>query len=254
MAVVIPNFPIVNLGNSYVNGFALTWLTNTTMFLGQGQARNSTDNNDILLNGNGATINVAVQGVNGIDQGTIAASTFYYVYAIGDSTAMDATSPGYVPTAGLISLSATNPALPGNYDMFRRIGTILTSGAGAILAFRQLRAQAYRKMWYDTAISVLAATAAAAFTAQSLAVAVPPIATEVGFRADLFPNAAADFVELRPTGSASAAGYVKMSGDVAAVHHFDTISCPCNATPSIDWLTDAVSTVQLSVEWYLDPI
>lgn len=254
MAAQIPNFPIVNLGNSYVNGLQLTWLTGTTMFIGGGQARDSTDINDILLSPAGCTINVAVQGINGIDQGTIAASTFYYVYVIGDSTAMDTTSPGYVPTAGLISLSATNPALPANYDMFRRIGTVLTSSGSVLLAFRQLRAQAYRKMWYDTSISVLAATAAAAFTAQSLAVAVPPIATEVGFRANLLPNAAGNFVELRPTGSSSAAGYVQMSGDVAAVHHIDTISCPCNATPSIDWVTDAASTVALNVEWYLDPI
>lgn len=249
----VPNTPIVNLGNLYISGLPLVWVDATHLTIGTGRARSSDDINDIV-NPAIITINDAVQGANGLDQGTIAVSTFYNVFVIGASTAMDPSSPGYVPTAGLLSLSATNPALPGKYDMFRRVGTVLTSGAGAILAFTQIRAQSYRQMWYDAGISVLAATAAAAFTAQSLAVAVPPIATEVGFKADLLPNAPANFVELRPTGSASAAGYVKMSGDVAAVHHFDTISCPCNATPSIDWVTDAASTVQLSVQWYLDPI
>lgn len=249
----VPNLPIVNLGNTYVNGLTLGWTDGTHLTISTGQARNSTDQNDIVM-ATAVTINTAVQGANGLDQGALGANTFYSVYVIGDSTAMDQTSPGYVPSAGLLSLSATAPALPANYDMFRRIGTVLTSGGSVLLAFRQLKAQAYRKMWYDASIQVLAATAAAAFTAQNISAAVPPMATEVGFRANLLPNAAGNFVELRPTGSASAAGYVQMSGDVGAVHHIDTISCPCNATPSIDWVTDAASTVALNVEWYLDPI
>jgi hypothetical protein len=111
-------------------------------------------------------------------------------------------------------------------------------------------------------ISVLAATASATFVAQNLAAAVPPIQTNVTLQADLLPNAAAAFVQLRPTdaisGSGGAAGDVKMSGDVAAVHHFDQLQVcsglDANVPPraSIDWMTDAVSTVALTVTAYVD--
>lgn len=286
--------PMVNLGNLYIDGLAISPGTTTSLInLAAGAARDSTNTDDIVLPV-AVIINAAVVGANGIDTGALAASTFYYVYVIGSSlganpdidieTQVSVLANGSVvlngtvisegivtpPTwsvtnnfqpAGLISLSATAPTLPFGYDMFRRVGSVLTSGGSVFLPFSQdSSSTSFRTVWYDTPISVLAATAAAAFTAQSLVTAVPVTAlaggsTDVFFQADLLPNAPAAFVQLRRTGSAATNGNVKMSGDVAAVHHFDQLTCQASISAgvaSIDWMTDAVSTVQLSVTGYID--
>jgi hypothetical protein len=252
MSTVGPNIPIVNAGLLYVNGLQLDFLTTTTILVNAGAARDSTNINDIIIPA-ALTINVRNNGPLGLDTGVLAANTFYAVYAIGSSINTNDMSV-------LISANLTTPTLPLNYDMYRRIGCIKSDGTAApntlILPFWQVQKQ----MWYDAPISVLAATAAAGFTAQSLAVAIPSVVnqTRVTLQVDLLPNAAADFVEIRPTGSTAAAGNVKMSGDVAAVHHFDQIDVVCalnTASPkalSIDWLTDAVSTVALTVAAYVD--
>lgn len=247
-----PNIPIVNAGLLYANGLGLSFTTTTTITVAAGAARDSTNVNDIVI-GAPLVINVRNNGALGLDTGVLAPNTFYGVYAIGSSINTNDMSV-------LISANLTTPLLPLNYDMFRRIGCVKSDGTAApntlILAFWQ---QA-KTMWYDAPISVLTATAAAAFTAQSLAVAVPSIVgqTRVTLQVDLLPNVAAEFVEIRPTGSTAAAGNVKMSGDVAAVHHFDQIEVLAalnTASPkalSIDWLTDAATTVALTVSAYVD--
>jgi hypothetical protein len=264
----VPTYPMVNLGELYLNGLGISFIDTTHVGVNLGQARDHLNINDIVLPQNallavglGASINTRFVGLNGLDTGVLAPNTFYYVYVIGDST-------GFQPSGALLSLSATQPTVPGGYpvggyDMYRRIGTVRTDATAApgslILAFLQDTAgtQTSRHFWYDVAIVVKVAGAAAAYTALgagALSLAVPPISTDVYFQADLLPNAPGDLVRLRYTGAAGALGQAEMSGDVAAVHHFGNMVCPCNATPSIDWITDAASTVQLSVVGYIDRV
>lgn len=294
MPNIVTGFPMVNAGSLYINGLGIsTGATTTKINLAAGACRDSTNQDDIVL-GSAVVINAATNGANGLDTGALAATTFYHVYVIASSlsanpetnvqvqvspiggTSINGTiltqttiaTPAYnvqnnLQPAGLLSLSATAPTLPLGYDMFRRVGTVLTSGGSVFLPFWQEAGNGTsRKMWYDAPISVLGATAAAAFTAQSLAAAVPVAAlaggnTGVTLQADLLPNAPADFVEIRPTGSAAAAGNVKMSGDVAAVHHFDqleAVAAISAGNASIDWVTDAASTVALAVSAYIDKL
>jgi len=297
MANIVVGFPMNKAGVLYVNGLGLNFTTTTSIGVVAGAARDSTNQCDIVLAAN-TTLNAATTGVNGLDTGTLAANTFYYVFVIGSSlsanpeinidkqynvfaagtTILNGTviaegqntpQPAYTvannPQPGvLLSLSSTAPTLPQGYDMFRRIGAVLTDGASHILSFWQddSNDSTNREMWYDAPISVLAATAGAAFASLSLAAAVPAIAlngsgTRITLQADLDPNAAANFVELRPTGSTAAAGNVKMSGDVAGVHHFDQLQAVCELSAgnaSIDWITDAASTVALAVSAYVDKL
>jgi len=299
MTNIVVGFPMVNAGSLYMNGLHLLTNTTTSITVNAGSARDSTNQEDIVLAAN-TTLSISSNGVNALDTGTVAASTFYYVFVIGSSlgatpevnvdtqvstlasgsTILNGTviAEGSVtqPTwsvvnnyqpATLLSLSSTAPTLPAGYDMFRRIGAVLTGGGSTILPFWQDQTAngSNRKMWYDAPISVLTATASATFVAQALTVAVPPAScgtsgTEVQLQADLDPNAAANFVEIRPTGSTAANGNVKMSGDVAGVHHFDQLQVVAwlnSATPkqaSIDWMTDAASTVALAVSAYVDKL
>ena len=70
------------------------------------------------------------------------------VYAIGSSLDQSIGS-------ALVSLSFTAPQLPGNYDMFRRIGAVLCDSSGNFLQFVQGGSvnDSNRPMWYDTALA-----------------------------------------------------------------------------------------------------
>ena len=62
------------------------------------------------------TVAVTTSGANGLDTGTIAASTWYSVWVIWNGTT----------TAGLLSLSSTAPTLPSGYTHKARVGWIRT--------------------------------------------------------------------------------------------------------------------------------
>ena len=70
----------------------------------------------VSLSISGASSGVA----NGLDTGTLAASTWYSVWVISNGAT----------TAGLLSLSATAPTLPSGYTFKARIGWIRTDASG----------------------------------------------------------------------------------------------------------------------------
>ena len=76
------------------------------------------DGSPRLVAGVNLTLNTAGAGVNGLDTGTIAASTWYAVWVINNGTT----------TASLLSLSPTAPTMPGGYTHKARVGWIRTDG------------------------------------------------------------------------------------------------------------------------------
>lgn len=88
------------------------------------------DGSPRLVSNVNLTLNTAGSGANGLDTGTLAASTWYSVWVINNSTT----------TAALLSLSATAPALPPGYTHKARVGRLRTdpSGNKFPLAFRQV--------------------------------------------------------------------------------------------------------------------
>jgi hypothetical protein len=291
MANIVVGLPQVNAANQYVNGLNLTWQSNTTIAVNIGAARDSTGVQDIVLPAI-TTLNAATVGVNGLDTGTLGVSTFYYVYVIGSSlganpdvnisvqaSPMAANSTvlnGIVITEGvvtpptwsvgnnyqpgvLLSLSNSAPNLPAGYDMFRRIGAVLTNGSSQILDFWQAAGNnTGRMMYYDAAINVLTAGASASFVAINLSTAVPLIAAAgyedlVMFDVLLTPTGAGNHVNFRPTGSSSTNGMAIMSGDVAGVVHEDSIqviAAPSAGVLSVDY--KVTGTVTVNVTGYVD--
>ncbi len=65
------------------------------------------------------SLSTAFAGVNGLDTGSIAASTWYAVYVIYN--------PLTNRVAGLLSINYTSPTLPDGYTMYRRWGWVLTN-------------------------------------------------------------------------------------------------------------------------------
>ena len=73
-------------------------------------------------------MNSAVNGANGLDYGTLAASTNYGVWLIGDSR-------GYNPVAAVLSLTSNAyPLMPLGYDSMRLIGFADTNSSTHFVA------------------------------------------------------------------------------------------------------------------------
>lgn len=263
------SLPIVNAGNQYINGLRLAYASATTITVSQGLCRNSTNVNDIVVGlslnvaatqtgelpvpaGSGAvTISTAVNGVAGLDIGTIAASTFYAVHAIGDSLGINASS-------AMISTSVTAPVLPSGYDMFRRIGFIKTDGSSNILAFRQEGVTGDRWMWWDVAIATgVTSGSSATFATVDCSAGIPAMGvnSEALFLVVFTPTGAANTVELRPGLSSATNGYSRASGDVAAVATTVMMECPIDTpyTDAVDYLVTGSATA-ISVAAYLDQL
>jgi hypothetical protein len=69
------------------------------------------------------TPDITVSGANGLDTGSVAASTFYSIWVIWNGSA----------AAGLFSVSPNAPSLPGGYTYSARVGWMVTDGSGNLM-------------------------------------------------------------------------------------------------------------------------
>ncbi len=74
------------------------------------------------------TIDCTTTGENGLDTGSLANSTWYYLYIISDTTT----------TAGLMSTSATSPTMPSGYSFKYRVGAVMTNGSALFMRIKQV--------------------------------------------------------------------------------------------------------------------
>jgi hypothetical protein len=247
MSINGPNTPIVNARVAYVNGLQLSWLTTTTFSVAAGAASNSNDVNDITLSAPVTNL-ISHVGVNGVDIAAAVASSFYAVYVIGDSTE-------YQPTASIISLSATAPSLPFGYDMYRRVGFILTDSSSHVLKFWQYGNGGAKDMWYDTPIATPAITTATTYATQSLAAGVPPEVCETYLKVQYTANSATNVINMGPFGSTPTAAMVIFGYGVAAEQQgMAVVPCALNTgVPTIEHKeTSASDALALFVSGYRD--
>ncbi len=257
------NSPIYAWFAPFLTGFKLTYVSATALTLSAGIATDSSDNvgsNVIKLDAD-VTLSFAKNGYNGLDRGTVAANTFYKVYAIGSSAhpAVSANDQVVVenkyPAGGLLSTSAT-PSLPFGYDMYRYVGTVLTDGSGNLLKFAQTGADLDRTMWYDTAIVVLTGGNAASNTLIGLSAAVPAPYLKVMVEVSFIPSTASGKVWLQPYGSTANGGYAIITGQSSGVEVTENGDLPCSSNsgaPAIQYRVLG-SSVLLSVNGYVDEL
>jgi hypothetical protein len=243
------NTPIVNLGEKYLVGLELSRTDDENIAIAAGQARDSTNVWDIVVS-SALNADVTINGANGLDTGSVAADTHYALYVIGDSTRHNS-------AACLLSTSFTSPSLPSGYDVFRRIGAVLTDSSSDFLEFRQQGADKDRWMFYDVAIATdITAGSSATFAAVDMSGGVPNVANTSGMvnLLCLFtPTAADDTLEIRPGSSSASAGYVRASGAVAGVVETTNLVCPYDASTGVDYKVTG-SAVALSVAGYMDKL
>ena len=184
--------PIVNAGYLNVQGLQIARTGNAAATVELGQARDSTNVNDIVLSAQ-ATLNAATTGINGLDNGSLAASTLYALFVVGDSTNNN-------DSGILLSLSSTAPLLPVGYDMFRLIGYLRTDGSSYFLAGYWSGSANERTFVYDVPIAT-AVTAGSSNTYAPVVLTsfVPPFQNVLAkVELNWTANAAGDTMAIQP--------------------------------------------------------
>lgn len=238
--------PIVNAGLKYVNGLDLVRTGNSTITMAAGAARDSGNVNDIVLSST-ATIDGSTVGANGVDLAVLVASKFYAVYVIGDST-------GYNAAAGLLSLSFSAPSLPDGYDMYRRVGWVLTDGSAHILQFWQYGNGQVRSYYYDVGISALSGGTSTSYANIDLSASVPPIVTEVLLNVAYTANSATNVAHFLPYGSSATNGVVQFGYGVAAAQvGMATVPSELNSgKPEVQYKVAASDSLTLLTQGFKD--
>lgn len=251
------NLPIYSLPHLYISGMNISNASNTVIAIAPGQCRDMNDNIDMPigypnLQGNvvPATLNLnylpplfvnsAVVGANGLDSGTLAASSNYGVWVIGDSR-------GYHPVAGILSLTSNAyPLLPLGYDSLRLIGFVATD-ASTHFTVTPKNAVNEKAFYVLPEASVLSAGNATTFTAIDLSTPIPTITTTnvIAYLDVIFtPAAVGDYVQFRPTGSTATGGLVTIVGVAAGIpqQQYQQVICGVGASkPEIDYLVSSSS-------------
>ena len=104
------------------------------------------------------TVDITASGVNGLDTGSEASSTWYYLWVIYNGTTV----------AGLLSISATAPTMPSGYTFKGLVGAVYNDSGSAFDKFHQVGV--YVGIQQD---NVLSSGSATSWTSVSLATAVP---------------------------------------------------------------------------------
>lgn len=261
----IQNDPIYSLPHLYISGMNISIASTTVIAIAPGQCRDMNDNIDMpisfpgyqgdpfgsnLVSQQGIVppilfqnyqqplyLNSAVNGANGLDQGSLAASSQYAVWVIGDSRQ-------YNPVAGLLSLiSNVAPLLPSGYDSMRLLGFVATDGASHFVYATQKPQNMVGALSYylSPAVSVLSGGNSTTFAAIDLSSAIPTttLPNVIAYLLVTFiPFAAGDILQFRPTGSSATTNLPSISGQVAGVVQQQYMNIICgvgSSKPEIDY-------------------
>ena len=241
------NIPVVNAGYLSVQGMQLAWVDNTHLTMNAGQARDSTDVNDIVL-GASVTINAAANGYNGLDTGSLAASKVYAVYAIGDSSQNN-------PAGAVLSLNQVNPLLPINYDMYRLIGYYATDGSSHFLKGYWSGNSNQRLFMYDAPISVGTTSTSASYANVDLTTFVPLINNLPVYLNASISGTAGDTLSLQPGNATGDAVVIEAQVNSQAVKQqvlvmAQTVSLTGVPSPVINYKNSGTDTIALLVGGY----
>jgi hypothetical protein len=159
------------------------------------------------------SVNFTVNGANGLDTGTIAASTWYHIWVIDNGSA----------GAVLGSLSATAPTMPNGYSYKCRLGAVRTDGSSNLLRTTQLGNHTQYTVTTGTNVPALPAMASGtagtysatvpSYAAVAVGSFVPPTATRINLVVTgAWKGGASSAIQLAPNNNY--AGLQNASGNV----------------------------------------
>ncbi len=254
--------PIINLPFLYINGAQISndaTTPHTILDIAAGQMRDQTNTYDLNIgNFNGeanptATVNVvtkanvSVVGFNGLDTGTIAVSTVYYVYVIGDPVSGN-------PSGVMISLNAPaiGPLMPFGYSDYRHIGYGITDSSGFFLLGYNAGNNNARLFMYDAPISVGTTASSASYAAINLIKFVPLINNIPVYLNVSLSGTANDVLKLQP-GNATGDAIVITAGVTSQAQTAQVLIMAQNTvistvlSPTINYKNSGTDTVVITV-------
>ena len=163
-------FPYSSFIPFYFNGLGISndaTTPNTKLDVAAGSCLDSTGTFQLSLS-TAVVINAASNGLNGLDTGSLAASTVYAVYLVSDPVTQQA-------TGAMISTSLTGPLMPFGYSAWSLIGYVVTDASVHFLKGYWKSADGALRLFLFDAPQATAVTAGAAtsYTGVSLAKWVP---------------------------------------------------------------------------------
>lgn len=253
--------PIVNQPFLYMNEMKITndaTTPNSKFNISAGICRDSTNTYDINLgNFNGqnnsgtanssTTVNCLNNGINGLDTGSLAASSVYKVYVVGDAVSGNATG-----VMASLAVPTVGPLLPFGYNIYRLIGYMFTGGASTFLLGYNSGNNNARRFTYDAprATSVTAGTSAT-YAAINLSTLVPLVDNIlVRFKADWTANAANDSFNMQG-GNSTGDAWTMLAPVAGATAHTigfgDVLSQLVAGVPTSNYKVSAVGGVAINV-------
>lgn len=185
------------------------------------------------------TVDITASGANGLDTGSEANSTWYYLWAIGSSK-------GDKHPKGLLSTSYTSPTMPNGYDKkwFTRIA-VKNNGSGNFIPFYTDNSHLNPTHFYDVYTGLITGTvgetnvldggSSTTLGALSLASFVPPISKLALLKLGAFNSSATGTALIvRPTGQTHNGHQFLVNTNM---QFFDMPYVPMgtNASQQIDW-------------------
>jgi len=235
------------LFRSYINGFRVIQTGSSTVSVKAGACLDST--NILLIDKSSATtVDLTISGAGGLDTGSFAANTWYFIHVIKGSSGVSA----------LGSTSATSPTLPVGYTSgFRHVGQfksktgpVLINSSGAY-GEGQMRFVEYSDPPADT--SVLSGGTSTTFAAVSLASYVPVTSNRALLMYDLAITAGTGVKRalLRTTGTGSGAG-AWMTASNAYQRSASEVAIMTDSSQSIDYkLEDLIATPTADLDLFV---
>ena len=193
----------------YLSGLNLQFVSSAVIRISSGACTNSGTQNVITLTSS-VLVSTLVSGIGGLDTGTIAENTIYAVYVVGSSFSPEVqiNSESYeenpYPAAGILSLASNDyPYINYPYNMYRRVGYVLTDSNADIIGFVQTGNSLDRKMMYNEPVTVLVNGTSASFAAVTLSSAVPNPGLDVLCLSVFNPTEIGSELVLNPYGAVS---------------------------------------------------
>ena len=144
----------------------LEYLTASTIKILVGELTDSANTMNLVVSSD-LTINLASSGVNGLDTGAEAISTWYYAFVIYNPTTLT--------YASLCSVSAT-PTLPTDYTKYRCVGCFRNNASSNIIKMYYEGYGSQRTVMYDDSIlSVVSNGSSTSFSSVSLVATLSPL-------------------------------------------------------------------------------
>lgn len=122
------------------------------------------DGTVIMEVGSTITVDITASGANGLDTGSEASDTWYYIWLICNLSTNT--------VAGLFSTSSSSPTMPSGYTKKRLIGVVRNDSSSNFLPFVQMD----RQVFYIRSYNVLSSGAATSWTGVIIDNYVPDIA------------------------------------------------------------------------------